>query len=310
MKKIKFYSYRNLLPFNCTLELHLGLFVLIFFFLHIHCTQTKKKFDTSKVYQRILPANIFSAKLLWQLGPAYRKRVVAVPSMIDDSRYSNFENIWPKHIPRFQTAIDEIISYKPDLVILASFNSNELKTLLDDLHIDTLVLYNFEGFDAYVRNLKTLSQIRVEEDGFEKRRGRDEFLERNFQKRLKSIQARAKNMPPIKIMSYVYGSTHGKKTTLNDAIQMAGFINLAAEKNITYYKKISLEELLVSKADVILIASSRNTCKQSEKNFLSHMNLKKIHSKIIALPENIISSIDEDMLLISETLQDRLEKGR
>ena len=132
-----------------------------FLILLLACQPLNKKntnFDPNHEYKRIVAANIFSAEILWRLGKQSRKKVIAVPAMIDDPLYSNFIGVWPKTTAKFHRSSGELVALKPDLVVLAAFNNINFKEILRKAKVDYVELLPFSGFDSYRHNVRLIAK--------------------------------------------------------------------------------------------------------------------------------------------------------
>ena len=258
----------------------------------------KKEKIPKKDYQRIIPANIFSAEILWRLGKSVRKKVIAIPRIIDNQRYSNFVGIWPSHVHRFNRVDESLIRLKPDLIILANFNIKNYEAVFQTLKIETLHLEAFTGFASYLNNLKKIALFtKAEKQGKE--------LRLAFQKRLEKIRKTAKKIKAYKTISYLHGNTAGSGTTLDEILNLAGLVNLSAQKGIRSFQPLSVEQILLWSPDFILISCELQNCSEAAKKFPYRLGLKAsvIQSRIIAIPANLLTSVNEDMLTLAERLQ-------
>ncbi len=250
-------------------------------------------------YQKIVPASIFAAEILWRLGANSRKKVLAVPAMLSDNRYSNFSGTWPKQVARFHHASEELVAFGPDLVITTSFTSPELRGLLTKAKIHTLVLRPSTGFQSYRQNVQLIAQaVGAQKQG--------EAIIASFEQRLLQIRKNASHIVPAKVMSYMYGYTAGKSTTFDDAVRAAGLVNLAAKQGIDQFGPVSVEQLLLWQPDIIVISCSTLNCIKAENQLASALGLEKLSAQVVALPVNILSNVNESMLAIAEILQKRL----
>jgi len=259
-----------------------------------------KTYTTEKEYKRIVAADIFSADVLWQLGEKAREKVVGVPAVIDDEEYSTSLGRWPKSIGRIHKAGEEILVLNPDLTIIANFHNLDLQSLMKKMKIDYVKLERFTGFEAYHKNVMLIARaVNLEKEGLK--------IVENFNKKLNSLNEKAKSIPRKKtVLSYLYGSTMGKNSTFHDSVLAAGLINLSAEKEIYQHHHISIEQLQIWQPDYIVIGCGQISCQKAENNFPEKIGISNLKSKVIAIPTNILISVDEKMLLISETLQNRV----
>ncbi len=257
--------------------------------------------------KRIAILNLLAAKLMWEFGPQYRDHVVALPSTIDNQEYSDVVGKWPTKIKRITATAEEILLTKPDLVILASFNSITLQGAISKLNVPHLLLKDFTSFADYKENVRKISaSVWAERQG--------EKIIKRFENRLKKIQIISeKNIffQKLNVLIYFYNRFFGMQTSFNDIVQASGLKNLTLSKKIIGSRKGSQEEILLWNPDVIVIGCLVNHCKEKEKLFIKRLPLLKKTNAfkkklIIAIENSTLTSIDESMLKAVEILQTRV----
>ena len=270
-----------------------------------YCKPSPKKnhYDSKKKYSRIVADNIFTAEVLYKLGPIARQNIIAVPAISDDKRYSRFTNVWPASVHRIFQAGEEVIALKPDLVITATFHSNDLRNMLQRFDIDYVFLEHFTGFSAYRKNVMTIAEITgTQEEGRE--------MVKAFNRRLKAIeknavQLKARNLQAI---SYMHGNVMGSNSTFDDIVRAAGLQNSAAQHGIERYGKVSLEQILTWKPDVMIISCGQAGCENAIRNFKTLPVIRELNPVVVAIDSNILTSTNERMLDASEKIQQTLLK--
>ncbi len=282
-----------------------GLLLALYILHSLSVTQLQPAPLAQKKAQAVVPGGIFAAEILWRLGKEAQAKVRAVPAMVDDSRYSDIAAFWPKEMERFMRLSSEaLLLLAPDLVILSAFHDSALQHVLRKRGITYTLLEPATGFQAYKNNVRRIA-LAV---GY-KRAG--ENLIMRFEKRLAAIRSKAGKAAPLTVVSYMYGQCAGLKTSIHDSIEAAGFTNLAASKGIQGFAPISAEQILLWKADIVLISCKQGGCKTAEKDFAKNIGLgrsKALASTIVAIASNILGNVNENMLLVAELLQKRMLK--
>src|SRR5690606_14391724 len=131
---------------------------------------------------RIVSQTVLSDEILWKLGPETQDHVVAVSKMADDPRYSSVANLWPSKVQRLSVAAESLLALSPDLIIIASFSSPEIRELLRRNGIQTIVLDQFTDFSDFRQHTRSIAHAV----------GADERAERliaQFDARLANIQS-------------------------------------------------------------------------------------------------------------------------
>ena len=259
---------------------------------------SKSTYDKSKTYSKIVADNIFSSEILYHLGKKVHRKVIGIPKIADDARYSVYTNVWPKDVKRIYRAGEEVISLKPDLVITATFHSIDYRHLLQGFNIDYLFLRPFEGFNAYRKNVSLIAEATNSQSEGQK-------LLNRFESRLAKIQKRGEVLRHKKItaVSYVYGYVKGIRSTFHDAVEAAGLIHLPATKGVVKFRKVSLEQVIAWKPNLFAISCGQIGCEKAKKRFLEKPVVSKLKATTVAIPSNVLTSSNERMLELSERLQ-------
>ena len=215
---------------------------------------------------------------------------------------------WPRDIPRITATAEQILFTKPDLVILSNFNSIALRDAAIKLNMPYVLLEDFTGFAGYKKNIRKIAaSVGAAPQG--------EKIIKRFEARLKKIQLRAYQNPTLRrlnCLSYSHGYFAGARTSLNDMIRAAGLKNTAADKGVQGVQKGSQEKILLWNPDVLVIGCQKGSCKRAEETFKKRLPLLR-HTRafknglIIAIDNAYLTSIDENMLRVSEILQERIQ---
>ena len=255
--------------------------------------------DTPK---RIALTNLFSAKVFLQLGQLYQQRVVSLPYTIDNPKYSDMVGKWPASISRSTNQVESILLTQPDLVIMASFHDIYVRTMVHQSGIPVILLRDFDGFAAYRYNVRLIaSELGAEQYG--------ERIIQNFDQRLQYIRKLSKKLPQgLTCISYFYGNVAGNRSTFHDIIESVGLTNLAHQKGISYFKKVSIETIILWNPNIIIIGCRKSDCGHTVTNFVSstpsvrHTSAFR-NNGILAIPAQLLTSTSDNMLRAALLIQ-------
>jgi len=151
------------------------------------------------------------------------------------------------NIPLNDATAEEIIPYQPDLIISTAFASPDAVRILKTLgyRVETLPLPT--SVDGVREMLALAGQWFGEEE-------KAQMLIANMDRQITDAQTRNRDKPERSAIIYSpNGYTIGNETIENDALKLAGYRNLAAEMGISHFRQISLETLVTTKPERILI---------------------------------------------------------
>lgn len=178
--------------------------------------------------------------------------------LVDPSRIAtiNYQAANPKasymakavgNIPLNHGAAEEIISYKPDLVISTRFGSPDAIRILKAL-----------GYRVQVMPLPTdvagIHQMLLQVGEWLGETEKAKALITQMDKKIQDAKQRNHNKYSPRTMIYSpNGYTIGSDTLENDILTQAGYRNLAAEMGFQRFQQISLEQLITAQPDRIII---------------------------------------------------------
>lgn len=205
---------------------------------------------TTDAPRRIVSMSLASDEILMDLMPTCGgiSRVIALSKLADDPKSSNITDRAPLIHGRVHSDIENIIKYKPDLVIAASFNRQEVIQKLKDRSIKTLTLTQFSTVDDIAENILKIGKF----TGCE---GPSEKFREALLNRVSTISryTKTESSKPT-LLNYSTDLTiMGKNTLFNDIIIKAGGLNVAALQGLDAWPKIDAETLLKMNPDFIVI---------------------------------------------------------
>ncbi len=234
--------------------------------------------------QRIVSCSLASDDILLQLltEPDQRKRIVAVSTLADDSNYSNIlQDV--RNIPhRTGANIEHVVSLKPDLIVAASFNQPEFISLLKKLKNNVHIMEGFDSLADLRRHTQELGTLLGEG-------ARASHLVSKMNKDLVKLkQGFTFPVKPKLLILYPNGMLVGKKTLLDDGLSAVGLVNLASQRGIIGWQKISEEALLAMSPDWVLSPGEEKDRENVLASFAKSPALKQMQAiqrkKVILLP--------------------------
>ncbi len=255
--------------------------------------------------RRVLSQTVLSDEILWALGPEARARVVGVSVMADDPRYSRIAGTWPDSVPRLAVTSEGLLARAPDLVVIASFTSPEIKALLAAQHVRLLELDSFTGFTDYRQHVRALASA-VETTG--------EPLLTALDTRLAALAARRPAIAPTAV-SWGDGYAATGATTFADIAAAAGLVNLPERKGLSGHVPVAMEQLVAWDPEIIVVSCPAITpddpaCAHAEATFAAGPGITATRAArnhgVIAIPARDLGSTGEGMLVAAEILQARI----
>lgn len=144
---------------------------------------------------------------------------------------------------------EEILAVSPDLVFAAGFNTQETLAQLEAAGVPVLVLLDHESLAAIENNIRIVGFAIGREDEAEQ-------LVEAMRARLQEARARAGvRVAGLRVVHYSGGVVLGGRTVFDDAIRYLGAVNLAAEKGLVGWPRISAEQVVLWNPDVIFTDS-------------------------------------------------------
>jgi iron complex transport system substrate-binding protein len=187
--------------------------------------------------------NLCSDQLLLMLADPHQ--VISV-SHLSREETSSFVADRASAFPINHARLEEIISFQPDLVLTVPHTNPRLLNTLK--HLD---------YEIYPMTLGTrLEDISSEIRRLAKRLGQESRGEQLIGEMLRQIkpatQSQDINAPPGALFYQPRGYTSGANTLQNEALNLAGWRNLAAEQGgIVGYSQVSLEQVILWQPDTL-----------------------------------------------------------
>jgi iron complex transport system substrate-binding protein len=212
---------------------------------------------------RILLAILLCLSALWAGGPsrvvsqtvgsddllvalAAPGQVAALSHLARDARYSPTARE-ASRLPVLRTgAAEDILRFRPDLVIVASYTQAETLAILRRAKVPLLVLDRFETFEDLCANARKVGRALGQA-------ARAESLIRQWRARAEALRQRLQGRKPVRVLAVgFYPFTAGSGTTFQDLCEHAGAINVAAEQGLQGHAPTPQEKVLTWRVDALV----------------------------------------------------------
>ena len=216
--------------------------------------------------QRIVSMNLCADQLLLMLADS--ERVMSVSWLTADPRESALATEAQAFVLNHGFA-EEILPLDPDLVIAGSMTTSYTVKLLERLGYEVLKVELASSLDGVRRNIRAIAAAIGDVDAGER-------LIRAMDNNLVRIRARREPVPRRVLVYRPGGYTMGKGTLVNEILEEAGLVNLAASLGISGWAQISVEDVLRIRPDAIVIDSYRVDEPSIANNPITHKALEKL----------------------------------
>ncbi len=224
-------------------------------------------FDLIAAPQRIVSIGLCTDQLLLMM--ADRAQIASLTTSSTDQQMSYMADA-VGNIPLNNASVEEIIPYKPDLVVGSHFAARDTTRFLRHL-----------GYEVKLVSLpKTVDEIYSLLTRFGEwtgNQGRAAALIDGMKQEITDIQTRYADKPEKSTIIYSpNGYTIGSNTLEHDVLRLSGFRNLSAEMGIVGFKTISLEQVIAARPDFLQIDNHVFNRDSLASRYLGHPVLNKL----------------------------------
>ena len=162
-----------------------------------------------------------------------------------------------------QGKVEEILTLQPDLIFAGRFTSQASVTFLRKIGFNIVTLdtpEDFQGIRAQVRRVAAVLQ--------EKERGED--LLSQMDRRLDRAKEATSENPATAAFYLPNGYTYGANTPVDAVLKISGFKNAVSELGITGTAVLSIERLIATSPDFLILSSFGNGGASIAEEMLSH----------------------------------------
>ena len=248
--------------------------------------------------QRIVSVNMCTDELLLRL--ADRDRVASVTWLSRDGNMAAAA----AGIPANHALAEEVLSFRPDLVLAGAFTPRTTVDLLERTGVPVAEIGVAQTLDDVRRQIREVAAAIGEKE-------RGEAMVAGMDARLAELAPRAQARPLRAIVLQPNGYTVDKGSLFDDLMRRAGLNNLAADLGIDNYLQIPLEVVALQHADVLIVTGESVATASLATEALHHPIVAKLSErlKIVSLPSRLWTCagpavVDAVQAMIDETSAD------
>lgn len=208
-----------------------------------------------------------------------RQRIVSVTRFASAPSISGIADT-VAGIPRNRGSAEDILPLKPDLIVAGEFTQPSTKALFRKLGFPLLEIRVAADFDGVRNNIRRIAAA----VGVEAKADR---MIATMNRRL-AAAAGASGPAPSLLFYRLGGYSQGRHTLMDAIIRQAGFVNHAA-RALPGVGRISLESVVVTPPDVIVLGSGHSPRSSRAAEYLAHPAFRHLRSKIpsTTLPDRL-----------------------
>ena len=225
----------------------------------------------SQCPDRIVSLTLASDEILLDIVDD-KNRISALTYLASNNTISNVADR-ASGFPEIHTNLEQVIELNPDLVIVASYVNQNFRRQLSNSGIKTLFLSEFQGLNSVKENISLIGKAVCEEKNA---KSVIKEMERKLESSLKKIPE--DKISPKVLYYSPSGFTAGKGSMVGEIIERSGAINLGSKAGVKDFGKISLEYIIESDPDIIILSSYNPSNPDFPKEFISNTVLKDISS--------------------------------
>jgi iron complex transport system substrate-binding protein len=185
------------------------------------------------------------------LALADPEQILTVSWLAADPEESMLASEARRHTLNYGTA-EELLKFAPDVVLAGTYTSPFTRTMLRRLGYRVVELEPEDSIADIERNVRVVAEIVGQA-------ARGEQLVAKLRDDVRAIEA---NRPARSLAAVIVrpgGFTVGADSLANELLTLAGFRNVAAEQGLDRWGSLSMEALLRSAPDVIVLTGYRST---------------------------------------------------
>ena len=233
--------------------------------------------------QRLLSATLATDHILSDLISP--RRLVAVSQYVDYPSLSNIVGFYDDSISRTHGEIESMLALQPDLVFVASYSNPETVRYLLRSGIAVVRLSEFKSFNDIITNIRLVATVTDTTAKANK-------VINNLQTRINLVKKQVQGKHKPRILYYdLNGYSVGGHSLMNEAIDIAGGINVAQGAIPDGEHKIS-EELAISlQPDVIIMNKWVFNQSQGQQSPVEILKNKSAWKNVPAITNNRVYAV-------------------
>ena len=221
--------------------------------------------------QRIVSMNLCLDSVLVELVP--HEHILALSQYSRDPWRSTIATV-ASRLPYTNETAEEVVALKPDLVITSRHSAIATRNALRRVGV------RFELFGVPDTVAESLSQIRQLAALLQRQEQGEALVAR-----IEEAIARARPAPGTRIVTAaVYqpgGMSAGVGTVTNELMEIAGLHNVAVDYGIEDYRPLSLEQLISSPPQILLVGETTRGAPTHAERVVHHRALRALQSRML-----------------------------
>jgi iron complex transport system substrate-binding protein len=193
--------------------------------------------------RRIVSLNVCTDQMLMQL--VEHDRIRAISYLAADPRYSAMVE-QARGLPMTEGLAEDVIAMRPDLVLAGTFSARETVALLRRMGYNVVEFEPEGDFPSIIANLRKMAEAVGEPE-------RGEAMVRQIEQALAAVPQHPAGRPVYADYN-ANGFTSGDGALVAAVANAAGFETLGQRLGLGGTRQVSLEQMLVSRPDVIDLA--------------------------------------------------------
>jgi len=225
---------------------------------------------TADAPERIVSINLCTDQLL--LTVAEPQQIASLSWLAADPDESP---VWQqaRQFPANQGSIEELLALAPDLVLAGRFTGHFAKASLRRLGYPILEVAPANSLEEIYTNLRTVASAIGRPDT-------GATVIARMQRRVAQLTAENQGTPRPAIIMQPGGFTVGANSVADELLRLAGFENRAARMGLDRWGSLSLEALLTSGIERLIVASYQAELPSMASQFLNHPVLRRLATRL------------------------------
>jgi iron complex transport system substrate-binding protein len=166
---------------------------------------------------------------------------------------------------------EELLHFHPDVVIAGAYTNAFTRALLTRLGYEVVAIEPEDSIADIARNLRRVAQAIGRQE-------RGEALVAELDAHAQRIAARKPEHVPATVVVRPGGFTVGEHSLADELMKLAGVRNVAAEQGLDRWGSLSMETLLVSRPDLIVLTGYRASQPSLANAVLGHPALRLVRT--------------------------------
>lgn len=227
--------------------------------------------------QRIVSLNLCTDQILLQL--VGRERIAALTFRAQDAG-SSVLHAQARGLPVVYGNAEEVLTLKPDLVVVGTFTTRHTTAMLRRFGIPVLAIPGANSFAEVEAEIRAVARAVAEE-------ARGEALIARFRARLAELGAGHRELRPVTAQYRPGGHSAGRATLYQDIFAAAGHDNGAARAGLHGYGILPLEKLVEQLPDFLVTSDHGGGAPTQARRLLQHPAIAGLGAREVVLPARL-----------------------